>query len=290
MRTAARRRPRRGPRSPRARSTATRSGGRGRARGKFWTPGPRNRASAAGARRLANLRPGVAGLAGAGAALPPPAPTRLTAKAALWAACVQDCRWLPLCPREPGSQACLMEYRSWESKVQPLVQSARKPTGSHRLSSALSCWVCLGVGGFALSATSRASPWHSLPEGRLRSRHVPTDPHPHRQDRRPAPGPVSADRARPMPSCLPATLQGHCRWTLRPSRTMVGTERGSPRLGATQLARAWPQFRTRCLGSQRLHPEPRGRRHQAGACVGRGVTRGARGQGRPCGNSPHPHT
>lgn len=49
-------------------------------------------------------------LAPAGEALPPLACTQLTVKAAPWAACMQDCRRVPLCPREPGSQACLMEY------------------------------------------------------------------------------------------------------------------------------------------------------------------------------------
>lgn len=40
----------------------------------------------------------------------------------------------------------------------PLVQSALKLTQPHHLSSALSCWVCLGAGVFALSATFQASP------------------------------------------------------------------------------------------------------------------------------------
>lgn len=55
----------------------------------------------------------------------------------------------PLCPRAHTSRGLpdgVSIPQSAESGM-PLVQSALKLTQSHRLSSALSCWVCLGAGG-----------------------------------------------------------------------------------------------------------------------------------------------
>lgn len=85
----------------------------------------------------------------------------------------------PLCPRARVSRGLpdgVSIPQSAESGM-PLVQSALKLTQSHHLSSALSCWVCLELGVFALSATFQACPY-SFPDRRLQGHHILTAPHP----------------------------------------------------------------------------------------------------------------
>lgn len=107
-----------------------------------------------------------------------------------------------------GSQVFLVRIDPRRAKSgMSLVQSALKLTQSHHLSSALSCWVCLGAGVFALSVTFQASP-ECLPQrefmGPPRS-HSPSTPALHCQDicrvLRPShEGPISTDPAWPMSS------------------------------------------------------------------------------------------